>query len=366
MVALDGRRTFAAAAFDHVGIQRALHEELRVFDAAGVALEHSHERLTDHLAFAFGVGDALQLVEELVAGIHVDELDAEVALERLHHLVALVLAHETRVDVDAREVGADGAVHECGGNGRVDAARQSAYGAFVTDLRANGCHLFVDDRRHRPVARDAGKLVQESPQNLLAVRSVHDFGVELHGPDFSCIVFQHGGGRIGRARGDTKTRRSNRHGVEVAHPHVESRLGARQESRVAVAREHRATVFSLVTARHLAAELVGDQLASVADAEHRNPEFVDARVESRRAVDVHALGPARQDERRRATPSHFVGRHRVRHDLGIHIRLAHASRDELCVLRAEVHDQHGGPRVGHHTDNGSSATFVRAHPCQTE
>ncbi len=34
-------------------------------------------------------------------------------------------------------------------------------------------------------------------------------------------------------------------------------------------------------------------------------------------------------------------RHRVRHDLAVDLRLAHAARDELGVLRAVVDDEHG-------------------------
>ena len=49
-----------------------------------------------------------------------------------------------------------------------------------------------------------------------------------------------------------------------------------------------------------AAELLRDQLRAVADAEDRDPELVDRRVEARRAVDVDALRSARQDQRRRA------------------------------------------------------------------
>ena len=41
-----------------------------------------------------------------------------------------------------------------------------------------------------------------------------------------------------------------------------------------------------------AAELLGDQLGAVADAEDRDPEVVDRRVERRRTVDVHALRSA--------------------------------------------------------------------------
>ena len=49
----------------------------------------------------------------------------------------------------------------------------------------------------------------------------------------------------------------------------------------------------------LAAELLGDELGAVADAEDGHAQLVDLRVEQRGAVDVDRLGAARQDQRRR-------------------------------------------------------------------
>jgi hypothetical protein len=75
VVALDGGGVLAAG-LDDVGIQGALHQEARVLDAAGGVLEEADEQLADDLALGLGLGDAVELVEELVAGTHVDELDA--------------------------------------------------------------------------------------------------------------------------------------------------------------------------------------------------------------------------------------------------------------------------------------------------
>ena len=48
------------------------------------------------------------------------------------------------------------------------------------DLRADALDLLLDHRGGRPDRRDAGDLVEEVLQHLLAVRRVHDLGVELH------------------------------------------------------------------------------------------------------------------------------------------------------------------------------------------
>jgi hypothetical protein len=60
-------------------------------------------------------------------------------------LLALALAHQAGVDVDACQLRSDRFVHEGSGDRRVDATRQSAQGAGVTDLGSDCRHLLVDD-----------------------------------------------------------------------------------------------------------------------------------------------------------------------------------------------------------------------------
>ena len=116
-----------------------------------------------------------------------------------------------------------------------------------------------------------------------------------------------------------------------------------QQRRRAVtgARQPGPAVLAAHAAADRAAELLGDELGAVADAEHRHAEVVDAGVERRRALDVHALRAARQDDRRRRTLLHLGGGDAVRNDLGVHLQLADAPGDQLGVLGAEVDDQHG-------------------------
>src|SRR5690606_9060865 len=92
---------------------------------------------------------------------------------------------------------------------------------------------------------------------------------------------------------------------------------------------------------HLAAELAGHHLEAVADAESRNPELEDAGVEVGRAGLVDARGSAREHDTYGVLRGELGGGDGVRHDLAVHARLAHAPRDELSVLGAEVDDEHG-------------------------
>ncbi len=70
--------------------------------------------------------------------------------------------------------------HERGGDGGVHAARQRAEHSLGADLRADGRHLVIDDRRVGPRRRDLGHVVQEVLEQFLAALGVRDLGMELH------------------------------------------------------------------------------------------------------------------------------------------------------------------------------------------
>ena len=134
----------------------------------------------------------------------------------------------------------------------------------------------------------------------------------------------------------------------VAHPHVvglRGIVGQQQRRRVAVQR--RAPVLAAGAPVDDAAELQGDELGAVADAERRHAELVDLGVEQRGALDVHAGRTAGQDQRRRVG---VAGSRRavirLGHDLGEHLELAHPAGDELGVLRSEIDDEDGAAGIG--------------------
>ncbi len=99
-------------------------------------------------------------------------------------------------------------------------------------------------------------------------------------------------------------------------------------------------VLAAQTPTDFAAELLGDQLRAVADAEDRDAEVVDRSVERRRAVDVHALGTPGQDQRSRRVGGDLGRGDAMRNDLAVHVELAHPASDQLRVLCAEVDHQH--------------------------
>ena len=134
VVALDVRRAGAAAGLDHVGVERALHEELdRVAvgvggpdDVARRLLEDADELAADDLALLLGVGDPGERGEELLARVDDDEVDPGRGDEVLLDLLGLAGAQQPVVDEHAGELVTDRPLHERRGHGGVDATGQAA------------------------------------------------------------------------------------------------------------------------------------------------------------------------------------------------------------------------------------------------
>ena len=181
---------------------------------------------------------------------------------------------------------------------------RSADHPAVADLGLDQRDLFVDDRRHLPGRRRTRRArtgTARAPPCRTASGTTSGWNctAQILRSTFSNTAT---GASGVTGRGDEPVRHLG-DGVEVAHPHVV--LGGdvvvqqhRRES-PRCASIVRAAVLAAHPAAHDAAELLGDQLSAVADAEDRDPEVVDAGIERRRALDVHALRAARQDDRGR-------------------------------------------------------------------
>ena len=157
-------------------------------------------------------------VEVAVLGVDVHEVDVELVAEDADDVLALVEPQHAVVDEDARELVADRAVEQRRDHARVDAAGQSADDLRVADLRPDGLDGVVDDVDHRPERRDARQVVQEAPDDVLAVLGVRDLRVELGRVELALVVLHRSdAGRRG-ACGDREARGRRAHRVAVAHP----------------------------------------------------------------------------------------------------------------------------------------------------
>jgi hypothetical protein len=188
----------------------------------------------------------------------------------------------------------------------------------------------------------------------LAVLGVQHLGVELHAghPPIRVLERRHLG--AGRARGDHEALGGVRDRVTVAHPHRLARREAVEERRVRGGdRERGPPELGQPGALHLAAEGERHGLEAVADPEGRHARLEQGPVHGRGPVRVHGGRTAGEDDRHRPPGEHLRDRHAVRDDLAVDVRLADAPRDELGVLRPEVHDE---DRAVHRTAHESATT----------
>ena len=127
VVRLDRHRRPAGErhALDHVGIERALRQELGAADLLRLRLEHVDEQLADGLALVLGIGDAGERVEEQLLGLDVDERDVVAVAEQRHDLLGLAEPQQAVVDEHAGELLADRLVDQHRGD-RANRRRRTA------------------------------------------------------------------------------------------------------------------------------------------------------------------------------------------------------------------------------------------------
>ena len=152
------------------------------------------------------------------------------------------------------------------------------------DLRAHRGDLLVDDRAHRPRRRAPRQVVHEplaAPPGRTACGPPRGGTARPRSAATGSSSAATGASGV-LTPSATKPARRLGDGVEVAHPHV-LLVGHDSSSSVDAEPAMRVSCGPAVLAAHAAAdgaaELLGDQLRAVADAEDRDAELVDRRVE---------------------------------------------------------------------------------------
>ena len=340
VVALDDGG-IAGAGLDHVGIDGALDQVVHLPDLLGLRLKDPDELLTDDLPLPLRLGDAGQLAQEQLLGIGPDEVDVPL-LEGGLHLVALVQAHEAVVHEHAGQLAAHGLGHQGRRHRGVHAAGQGQQHLAVPDLLpdlADGGLLVV---AHGPVARRAADLVQEVADHVGAVLCVVDLRVVLDAVEAPALVAD---GHIGAGVGVGHQREAlgdPLHIVAVAHPG--DALGGQALEELAGCIEVRLGLAVLPGGVVLglgdpAAQVVGHQLAAVADAQDGHAPGEDGRVHLGGLGIIHAVGAAGEDDADGVHGADLVQRGGVGLHLAVDAALPDPAGDELVVLSAEIqHD----------------------------
>ena len=128
--------------------------------------------------------------------------------------------------------------------------------------------------------------------------------------------------------------------VAVGHPDLMIAAIEALEERVAfVDHERRGAILAGMSAGAMRSEMLRDDVHAVADAEHRAAQVQDFIGDIGRAAVVEARGPARENDAARIHRADFLRREVIRMDFAIDPRLAHAPRDELGILAAEIENQ---------------------------
>ncbi len=90
---------------------------------------------------------------------------------------------------------------------------------------------------------------------------------------------------------------------------------------------------------HLAAQCGRHRLHAVADAQYRHAEFEHGVSDTGRVVEIDRLRSAGQHDARRREVANLRVIHVPGINLGVHAALAHAARNQLRVLAAEIENQ---------------------------
>ena len=293
MVGLDLRRLGfrVRCALDHVRVERALRQQLRV---AHRVPEDVDEQVADDHALLLRVVHPVEGCQETLAAINRLDRHAH-AVEIVAHLLALVLPHQAVIDEDRAHVGTR-LVQQHGEHGAVHAARNPADNLLVADLFADAVDdlaFQVVDAERQQVFRLEQEIVQD-PQSFVAVG---DFRVELDAEE--AVVPLEGDRRAVLVGGDHPgALGQDFHRVRVAHPDLRLRRDAFVEPLALGGEKIRRAVFAARAGLHGAAELDVEQLHAVAHAQHRHVEFLQrGEIQIRRVRLAGALRSAGQDDR---------------------------------------------------------------------
>ena len=337
MVALDDRR--ARAGLDDVRVDRSLCEEADLAELFRLVLKNESKLAPDDLALLLGIGHALELCKKAVGSVHAAEVE-RLVLEYGADLLRFALAHETVIDINARELAGHRAREQRRAHRGIHAAGETEQYLFTADLLADLADLRFKEALHRVIPGAAADIKEEVFENEIALHGVGHFRMELHAVEPALFVhIRRYGCEIG-VTGNAEALGQRRDEIGVAHKHVRRHGAAGKERERGVKGNGEYAVLALRARLDRSAAEMADELHAVADAEHRDAELQHGLVAGRGIVAVYAVRSAGEDDALRRHRADLLHGHFARTDLGIDAVLAHAARDQLLVLPAEIQNQY--------------------------
>jgi len=242
------------------------------------------------------------------------------------------------VDKDGGETIPDGATHQGSHDGGIYASRDAAHDAtLLPDRRADLRDAVVDEGSRVPVRGAAAHVHAKVTHDLAAARRVHDFRVELQPIEAPGNVHHGSNRRVFRMSEHGKAGRERLNAIAMAHPDLEHARKVAEERILGAIHRYRSRAILAAAARgDTSTQPLRKQLHPVADAEHRQRARQDVLWQCRGTRVVHAARPSRKDKPPWVQRRDSLGRGIPGQQLGIDVALAHATHDELAVLRAIV------------------------------
>ncbi len=337
----------ALVELDHVGVERSLRQKLDIAELLRLLVEDVDKGSADPLALFLGVGDPGEPLQEQIAGVAMDQRDVVMPAEQVDDLLGFAGAQQAGVDKDAGQLVADSLVQQCRRDRGIDPARQAADDIAVADPFADAVERIGAEQGHGPVAAATRDLVGKVAQQFRTLRGMRHLGMKQKAIKPPLVIGDRGkGGRFAR-RYRAEAGRHHVDLVAVAHPHLGAvALGPQPVEQEAVVEnvDKGAAELLMLAQRDPAAQFVAHRLHAVADAQHRDPKAEGDRRRPRCRTFGHRGRAAREDDRPRVEVAHLAVADRIGVDFAIHPALAHAARDQLGNLAAEIDDQDA---VGH-------------------
>ncbi len=298
VVQLDrgGRAIGGGAAFDHVGIERSLGQEVRAFDLGRFVREAFDERMADASPLFLRIGHAGQRRQETCPrpGRRADRFESACENSRITDSASSLRSRplSTRMHDSCEPIAR---YKQRRHDRRIDAARQPADHA-VACRRARARRSIVSSAKSpsRQVPLQPQTAREKVGEHLRAPRRVRHFGMKLHAVDRQRAMLDgrdRAGGGVGQRNEIVRRRRApGRRGSS----RLRSRRAPRRTDRRATRSRTWARPYSRAGALcDLPAERLAGQLHAVADAQHRNAEIEKSpdRTAARR---LHRRSPARR------------------------------------------------------------------------
>ena len=333
VMALDGLARNVQA-LDAVGINGALRQPAGIGYLVRFGIEDLDKIAADDFTFLLRLGHSLQILEELLTGIHANHVQPQ-TLVVVHHIPELILTKQPVVHKDTGQVLADGTMQQHGGYRRIHTATQSQDNAVVAKLLLQFGHSSIYKRGGAPALAATANVYHEVAQHLRTVLAVEHFRMELHTPHLLTRHLVSGNRHLVRRSYSLEVIGNGGNRVSVAHPHLAIFPYPLEKDVLRIeGTEMGTSVLASTGGFHPSTVAVGDKLRTVADTQNGVFSTNPAQIYLECTLIINRKGATRKDNSFYTLIS--VWKFVVRYNLAIDIQFAQPAADELRGLRTEI------------------------------